>query len=226
MQELYQQVTVGPVLATPDPNLRPEHAISGELSAERAWRSGQLRLSLFGERIDDALISQTGQVAVGGALQAASFVQNVDRVRTRGVEVVASQDDVGLRGLQLSGWITYVDAKTVRDAAFPAAQGKDLPQLPRLRGAATATYRPNPRLALTLGARYSDRSFGAVDNSDTYANSFQGFGAFFVVDAHARYRFTPHLSGELGLDNLTDRSYFLYHPFPGRTAIASLKWDY
>ncbi len=227
VQELYQQVTVGPVLAVPDPNLRPEHALSAELSAERAWTGGEVRLSLFSERIDDALLSQTGQLPTGpGTFQAANFVQNVDRTGARGVELVASQDHVLVRGLQLSGWITYVDARTVRDDAYPQAVGKDVPQLPRLRGSVVATYRPLARLAMTLGARYSDRSFGTIDNTDTYANTYQGFGAFFVIDAHVRYQFTRHVSGELGVDNLNDRSYFLFHPFPQRTVVGSLKYVY
>ena len=227
VQELYQAVTAGTILTSPNPNLRPEHAVSTELSAERVWTGGRVRLSLFGERIDDALISQTGQLANGsGVLTPVSFVQNVDRVRTRGVELVAEKDDVGLRGLTLSGWITYVDAETVRDAAFPAAVGKDLPQLPRLRGAVVATYKPTPRLALTVAGRYSDRSYGTIDNSDPYANTYQGFGAFFVADVHARYQFTRHVSGEIGVDNLNDRSYFLFHPFPQRTVIGGLKFTY
>ena len=31
-----------------------------------------------------------------------------------------------------------------------------------------------------------------------------------------------HLTGTAGVDNLNDRSYFLFHPFPRRTAILSL----
>jgi hypothetical protein len=30
-------------------------------------------------------------------------------------------------------------------------------------------------------------------------------------------------SAELGVDNLTDSKYFLFHPFPGRTFLAGLK---
>ena len=78
-------------------------------------------------------------------------MQNVDRVRTRGVELVASQDDVLVKGLELSGWITYVDAQTARDRAFPAAVGKDLPQLPKLRASALATYRPHAQAGSHVG---------------------------------------------------------------------------
>jgi len=31
------------------------------------------------------------------------------------------------------------------------------------------------------------------------------------------------VSAEIGIDNLTDDKYFLFHPFPGRTYLASLK---
>ena len=221
--ELYQSVTVGTQLQTPNPNLRPEQALSSELSATHDWASGTLRLSVFDERIRDTLLSQTALLPSGAS---ASFVQNVDRTHATGVELVADQRDVGVSGLELSGWVTYVEAKTDRDAAFPAAVGKDLPQLPRLRGAVVASYSPTPKLDLSLAARYSDRSFASIDNSDPYANTYQGFDAYFVVDAHVRYKINGHLAAGLGVDNLGDRKYFLFHPFPQRTAIVDLKYSY
>ncbi len=224
VQELYQSVTVGTLLTVPNPDLKPEHVIASELSAERAWSTGRVRLSLFTEDVDDALISQTGQVSTGPATSApASFVQNVGHDRSRGVEAVASQT---LGRFDLSGWLTYVDTEITDDAAFPAAVGKAIPQVPALRGAVVATWRPDARTAATVAARYSDRSFGAIDNSDTYANTYQGFGAWFVVDLHLRRAMTEHLALEAGVNNLTDRTYFIFHPFPGRTYTAGLKWTY
>jgi iron complex outermembrane receptor protein len=49
------------------------------------------------------------------------------------------------------------------------------------------------------------------------------FDPFFVVDLHARYQFMNAVSAEVGVDNLTDFKYFEFHPFPGRTFVASLK---
>ncbi len=224
VQELYQQVTLGPVLASPDPHLRPEHAVSTELSAQRDWNNGRVRLSLFSEDLDDALISQAG--TIGNSTVPVNFVQNVDHVRNRGVEVVFSQNDVFFEGVQLSGWLTYVESAITRDRAFPKAVGKAVPQLPPLRAAVVATWKPDAKFAMTLAARYSERSFGTIDNSDGYTNTYQGFGAFFVVDAHLRYQFSRHVVGELGVDNLGDRSYFLFHPFPQRTVIGSVKLTY
>ena len=221
--ELYQSVTVGTQLQVPNPDLKPERALSSELSAERAWSSGSVRLSVFDERVRNTLLSQTALLPSGAS---PSFVQNIDRTHATGVELVASRRDLLIEGFELSGWVTYVDAKIDRDAAFAPAVGKDLPQLPHWRGAVVATYSPIEKLDLTLAARYSDRSFASIDNSDHYANTYQGFGGYFVADAHVRYRLTPQLTADLGVDNLGGRSYFLFHPFPQRTFIADLKYTY
>lgn len=221
--ELYQSVTVGTLLQTPNPNLKPERALSSELSAERTWSSGSVRMSVFDERITNTLLSQTALLPSGAS---ASFVQNVDRTHATGVEIVADQKDVLIHGLELSGWVTYVDARIDRDAAFAAAVGKNLPQLPHWRGSVVATYSPTPKIDFTAAARYSDRSFATIDNSDHYANTYQGFGGYFVADVHARYKVTPHLTAGIGVDNLNGRSYFLFHPFPQRTVVADLKYSF
>ena len=223
VQELYQSVTAGPILAVPNPNLKPEHAVSSELSGAYAWRSGRAQVSLFTEDVDDALISQTGPLATGpNTTTAATFVQNVGHDRSRGVELVAEQAAPGR--VDLSSWLTYVDSRITQDAAFPQAVGKQIPQLPRLRGAVVATWRPTGAITATLAARYSDRSFGAVDNSDTYADTYQGFGAYLVADAKVRWRVTPHIELDVGVNNLTDRSDFEFHPFPQRTWVAGVRW--
>ncbi len=222
VSELYQAVTTGAVLSVPNPNLKPERALSSEFSAEKTWTGGSLRVSLFDERIRNALISQTAPL--NGA--AVSFVQNIDRTRSTGVDLVGDQKDILIKGLELSGWITYLDAETVRDTALPAAEGKRLPQLARWRSALVATYAPTDRLAFTVAARYSDRMFATIDNTDHNANIYQGFGAFFVVDAHLRYRLNDRLAVGAGVDNLNDRKYFLFHPFPQRTVLVDLKYAY
>jgi len=220
--ELYQAVTTGPILSVPDPHLKPERARSAELSLEHRWTGGQARIALFDERVRDALLSQSG--SLNGAT--VNFVQNVDRTRATGVEVVADQKDALVPGLELSGWVTWLDTEIQKDAAFPAAVGKRLPQLPRWRGSVVASYAATPKLDLTLAARYADRAFGTIDNSDPYANTYQGFGAFFVVDARARYQVTERLAASVGVTNLGDRSYFLFHPFPQRTVVADLSYRY
>jgi iron complex outermembrane receptor protein len=223
VSELYQAVTAGPILAVPNPNLQPEQALSSELSAERTWSNASVRLSVFDERIHNTLISQTGTPP--GATTPATFVQNVDRTHATGVELVGDRRNAFVPGLELSGWVTFVDARIDRNV-LPTAVGKQLPQLPRLRGAVVAAYSPNERFTVSLAGRYSDRAFANIDNTDHDANTYQGFSAYFVMDAKVSYKLTPHLAATLGVDNLNDRKYFLFHPFPQRTVISSLKFTY
>lgn len=223
VSELYQAVTVGQELRTPNPDLDPEKALSTELSAERSWSRGRVRLSLFTEDIEDALISQTAAIAPG---QFVSFVQNVDRVRSRGVEAAAEARDILFKGLDLSGSVTWVDSETRKDAAFPAAVGKRTPQVARLRWTAVAAWRATDRLTLTTAARYSSRPYGTLDNSDTVGHAYQGFEGYFVVDARATWKIDRHWSAAIGVDNLNNRDYFVFHPFPQRSLLADLRYVY
>jgi iron complex outermembrane receptor protein len=222
--ELYQTITTGAVLTVPNPNLKPERAWSGELSAEQALGRGRVRASLFEEHVSDALISQSGPLGPGPTL--VNFVQNVDKVRSRGVELVGQAFDVAVRGLELSGSVTYVDSRIREDAAFPAAVGKRTPQVPKWRATAVATYHASAHSAFTLAGRYSDRVFATVDNSDTVTHTFQGFDGYFVMDARFRYQFDRRFGAAIGVDNLNNRKYFLFHPFPQRTVVAELKFNY
>jgi iron complex outermembrane receptor protein len=57
-----------------------------------------------------------------------------------------------------------------------------------------------------------------------YVGGVQGaLDPFFVMDAPIRYQVAKSVSADIGVDNLTDYKYFLFHPFPGRTFVASLK---
>ena len=94
---------------------------------------------------------------------------------------------------------------------------------PDWRASFVATYRPVSRVALSLGGRYSGALWTTLDNADVNPNVYQGFSAWFVADAHANYRFSEHLSASLGADNLLNRKYFLFHPFPQRTFSSSVK---
>ena len=221
--ELYQSITTGPTLTVPNPNLKPERADSFDLSAERTiGAGGHARLSLFQENLANDLLSQSAPLVTGSSTLY-SYVQNVDRVRTRGAEIVL--DGLTLvPGVEVGGSVTYVDGRIQRDAAFAAAVGKRLTSLPRLRGVAVLTWRPAPAWSATLAGRYAGREFGTIDNSDPYANTYQGFSAFFVADARVRWQATDHWSAALGVENLLDRRYFLFHPFPGRTVIMELKY--
>jgi iron complex outermembrane receptor protein len=222
VSELYQAITTGSTVTVPNPNLKPENATSAEVSLERALPKGRVRLSLFEENIRDALISQSA-LLVPGSTTLFTFVQNIERVRSRGIEVVATHNDVLIRGLEIGGSVTYVDSRIQEDAANPLAVGKRTPQIPDWRATLVATYRPNERFAGTIAARYSGRQFAQIDNLDIYEHTYQGFESFFVIDARLRYQLNKNWSAAVGVDNLNNRDYFLFHPFPQRTVFAELK---
>ena len=215
--ELYQVVTSGVIGAIPNPDLKPEHARSTELAIERTGAKGAIRLSLFNEVVTDALISQAG--TTGGVT--ASFVQNVDRTRARGIEFAFVRNDVIPR-FDLSGSVTYADATTRADAAFPAAVGKRIPTVPEWKANAVATWRPVDGVALTAAARWSSRMYGQIDNSDVVGNTYQGFYKFFVVDLRAQFQVAKNYTLGIGVDNVNNDRYFLFHPFPQRTFHADL----
>ena len=219
VSELYQVVTTGATLAVPNPNLKPERATSEELAIEHKG----VRFSLFNEVIDDALLSQLAPLNGGPVL--ATFVQNVARVRTRGIELAFDKPNV-LPRFDLSGSVTLVDPKIVADAALPAAIGKRPPQVPLRKATLVATYRPSEALSLTAAARYSSRSYGTIDNSDPVTHTYQGFENYLVADVRAVVKLSPHWSLAGGVDNLTNRKYFLFHPFTQRTFTGEINWKF
>ncbi|MEO5493053.1 MAG: TonB-dependent receptor [Sphingomonas sp.] len=216
--ELYQIVTT-PLPAVPNPNLRPERARSFELALERRDAKGSVRLSLFSEAIKDALISQSGPLNGGPAV--ATFVQNVDRTRARGIEFAFVRADL-LPRFDLSGSATYADATTRADAAFPAAVGKRIPTVPEWKATAVATWRPVDGIALTAAGRYASRMYGSLDNSDVVGNTYQGFYKYLVVDLRAQFSVAKNYMLGIGVDNVNNDKYFLFHPFPERTFHADL----
>jgi iron complex outermembrane receptor protein len=222
VSELYQAVSTGPSLTVPDPTLRPERARSEELAIERSSHNVHLRLSLFNEAIRDALISQSAPL-VTGSTTLFSYVQNIPRVRTRGIELAGEWHGL-LPGLDLSGSVTIVDPRTIDDPVFPAAEGKPLPQVPRRRATAVLTYHVGARTAFTLAGRYASRMFATIDNSDPVGHTFQGFERYFVLDARMTYRLNAHLELAAGVENLNNDRYYLFHPFPQRAFTAEVAW--
>ena len=208
---------MGTLLANPNPGLLPERARSLELALATQGAHGTFRLSLFNEVIDNALISQLNSATN------TTFVQNVDRTRARGVELAVDRRDV-LPGLDLSASLTYVDAITSKDTVFPAAVGKLLPSVPHWKGNMVLTWRATPRLSLTTAARFTSRNFANLANDDTVGQTYQGFYKYLVVDTRATFQLNDHLDFAVGVDNLNNNKYFLFHPFPQRNVTAQVNW--
>ena len=226
--ELYQLVSTGTTFTSPNPHLKPDNVLAAELKIERRFENGSARVSFFQDDVHDAIIAQFNPL-LPGSTQLFSFASNVDNVRARGIELVLVERDVFIRRLEISGSVTYLDARTLAlsgrasgTAAPGDAIGKKLPNIPDWRASVVATYRPNDRWVFTVAGRYSDKLWTTLDNTDVNANTHQGFAAWAVADLHVNYKITSHWKASLGVDNVLNRKYFLFHPFPQRTLIAEV----
>jgi iron complex outermembrane receptor protein len=232
--ELYQNITVAGVATFANPNLTPEQDLNGELNIERKWNDGRVRLTLFEERVNNAIISQTTNVTNStGGQTPTTTIGNVNAIRMQGVELSAQKDNVAIKGLQLFGSVTYVDSRILSDPTFVNASGqpenvvgKEVPNVPQWRSTFGVTYRPNDTWAYTVAARYTGKQYATLDNTDTTQHVYQAFDPFIVVDMKIHYNATKNFSFDFGIDNLFNEQYFLFHPFPGRTFVVAGKYTF
>ncbi len=198
--ELYQGSIASNVIVNNDPNLQPEKSWTSELSGERVLGTGSLRLTAFFEDTTDALYSQTNVTVTPNVTN----IQNVDEIRTRGLEVALQQPGVLGGRLDVSASVTYARSRIEQNDNFPASVGKWQPRVPDWRANALATYRLGEAWSLTAGGRYSGTQYNTLDNSDTNPYSFTGTSPFIVFDLRARYA-NERFSAAVGIDNVGRR---------------------
>ncbi|MEV8472770.1 TonB-dependent receptor [Ralstonia sp. UNC404CL21Col] len=222
--ELFQGTISGNTIVNNDPNLKPERANDFDFTVEQAVPYGVLRTSLFQSDVRDSIYTQTNITVTPNVTN----VQNVDRVRTRGIELAYSGQDVlqgaGVRGVDVEANVAFTQSKTLADAANPTYVDETWPRMPRVRANLFASWHATPDWTVGAGVRYSGRQYGTLDNTDVLPNVYGGTSSFFTVDLKASYRIDKHVTLALGVDNLTDRRYFVYHPYPSRTFYGQLKW--
>jgi iron complex outermembrane receptor protein len=234
--ELYQNITVGGVATFANPNLTPEQDFNGELNIERHWNDGRVRLTLFEERTNNAIISQTNLVTVGATQTPTTTVGNVAAIRMQGVELSADKNNVLVKGLQLFGSLTYVDSRILSDPTWAGTNpltglpdtvvGNRVPYVPDWRARFGLTYRPNENWTYTVAARYSGKQYSTLDNTDIIPHVYGAFDNYFVVDMKVHYNATKNLAFDFGIDNLLNEQYFLFHPFPGRTFVLAGRYTF
>lgn len=208
-------------LSNGDPNLKPEDSITTDLSLDWKFAKSSLRATLFHEATKDALYSQTNTTVTPNVTN----IQNVDRIRTLGLELAAQASDLLWPGFDLSGSVTFADSQITANAKFPASVGKWQPRVPRWRANLVASWRASEALTATLGLRYTGKQFNTLDNSDPNGARYQGTSDFLVIDARVRYRFDKQWSAAVGVDNLNNEVYWNFHPYPLRTVVGELRFD-
>jgi len=227
--EIFQVISLPNNVKQNDPNLKPEKVSSGELVAERALDRGVWRTSLFWENKTDALISQTDTTVT----PTISSIQNVDRVRTYGLETVLNLNDFLIKNLELNGSLTYTSSTIEADSRNPGLVGTDQPRIPAWRATVVATYRASDRLSYSLSYRYSGHQHNALFNTTTHQYNdvnpdvYGAVSQYRVVDAKLLFKWKPHWTLSAGINNLGNYKYYVNpNPYPQRTLFAGIKYDY
>ena len=211
VEELYsnEQSIHGETIA--DATLEPEIGVHHNLMIERAIPRGVLRANLFFERVRDTIWSQTDVVN-----NVRTFLP-VDRVRTRGVELIVEQQRVAGAPVDLRANLTWTDSRILENSADPATEGRVFPRMPRWRANLLAIWHAGDRLDTSLGLRYASDSYGNLDNSDTVDRVYGAQDEYLFVDLKAGYRIGSVGKVSVGVDNLFDTEAFVAHPWPQRT---------
>lgn len=228
VSEMFQLFNGPGSIRTNDPNLKPEQANSAEAVVQRSTEFGTLRGSLFYEDKRDALITQTDVTVTPNI----TSIQNVDKVRTYGVELAWQLADALVRDLDINGSVTYVDSTIVRNRRNPGLEGTDQPRIPDWRATLVGTWRASEALSLSLSYRYSGRQHNALFNTatgqynDVNPNVYGAVSHYSVFDGKVLYKFGRGLSASLGVNNMGNFKYYVNpNPYPQRTWYLSLKYD-
>lgn len=210
-----------------DANLRPEKSWTSELTAEKDLGNGLLRVTLFSEKVRDSLYSQTTFDPLANLN--VSRVQNVSRIETNGLEVAYNGNDIVKKGLDLSGSLTYADSRIKENSGFVTTPGDTLgkyqPRVPVWRSTALVSYRFNPALTASLGARYSGNQFSTLNNADVNGFAYTAASKYFTTDVRVRYQVSRQWSVAVGIDNLNNYQYWNFHPYPQRSYMAEMKFS-
>lgn len=217
--ELFQGTITGTSITNNDPNLKPEKILAGELAAERDLGNGNVRISLFQDEVTDYLTRQTNTTV----FPTVTNIQNVDKVRIRGVETSMQKRNAFMQGLDLTGSVTFADTEILENSKNPASVGKNMIRIPDWRATLAATWHASDRMDFTLAGRYSGRQYNELDNSDTNDGVYGGTSKFLVMDAKFSYRLDKNISMSVGVDNLNNEKYYAFHPYTQRTWMAQIK---
>ena len=210
-------------------NLSPEIVTSTELSFEKTQALSNYRVTIFGESVKDAILQQYGylypSVHAAGLYQ---YWQNIEKVHAYGIELAGNFKDIAKEGLDLYGQVTRVwsaiDESSSLGSLGQSVEGNPITYVSPWRATVMAAYRPDEKLSYSMAGRYQEAGASSLDNNDIKRDTYGGFQSFFVLDAKVRYQLDKKWSASIGIDNLQNKTYWIYHPFPQRTVIFNLKY--
>ncbi|MGH8500164.1 MAG: TonB-dependent receptor, partial [Methylococcales bacterium] len=129
VSELFQGSISGNVIVNSNPDLLAETSYSKELAVEGLLWGGNARISLFEDDIRNSLFSQTNFSVFPNV----SNIQNIGRIRNRGLELVGDWKNVGIEGLSVNSSVAFNQPRILDNPNFPASEDKHAPRIPKTR---------------------------------------------------------------------------------------------
>jgi len=221
VQELFdnQIHTYGTALS--DAGLDPEIGVHHNLSVQQGLGGGRIEANFFRDDVDNTIFTQFQFVKGKGIY---SFLP-IDTVITNGMEVVFDERRVLHSPVDVEANVTIADAKIARDSLQPSLVGHVFPRMPKVRLGVFGIYHVSPSWLASLGARYVSDSFSDLDNGDRVVGVFGAIDPYVFLDAKVSYSLPGSGRLSFGVDNLTDRKAFVFHPWPARTFFAEFSMD-
>jgi iron complex outermembrane receptor protein len=223
VEELFSQFSAFNAISVANPELQPEDGLHHNLMVERQIGGGVLRVNLFQESIKDVIEAQSENLP--GGLTVRTFIP-VDEIETRGVEFIANVDDFLLDRLDLRFNTVYTDSIIIKNIADRGIEGNFYPRMPKWRSNLLMTYHLNSNWDAGLNLQYASDSFGRNDNTDREDQVYGAQDGYTRVGLKSTYNFVNGLSLGLGVDNLTNESSYVAHPWPGRTYYMNVSYDF
>lgn len=189
-----------------NPALGPEKSINYEIGYRGTpWAGITAEAAIFYSDIDDKIQS------VANVLGNRSQMQNVGKVRSRGVEL-ALRGNIG-DALELGGSCTYVD---LDNRSAPATRLTDVPARKLI---AHAVWHPTELFDVVALAEH---------NSGRWASNTARLDGFTTLNLKLVFQPLASTSIEAGVENLADRDYALADGFPaaGRTWFANVNYRF
>ncbi len=212
-EELYhnEKKTNGTVIA--DDKLKPEKGIHQNMMLERQLVHGFMRINLFHEVIKNVIFNQS--IDVNGST-VTTFLP-IDEVTTKGIEYIVQRERLFDGNLDARFNLTWLDSKITKNDSNPSIVGNQMSRIPEWRANLFLTYHVNKDWDASGGVRYVSDSYSRLDNTDNASNVYGAVDGYLFVDLKTSYQISKTGKIAFGIDNVTDKSAFVAHPWPQRT---------
>ncbi len=192
LAELYRRFGTSSFVGLPNPELEQETSSSGEAGLRFEYQRVHSEINLFRINLDN----QIGSVVAGfGPFTLRN--ENVGEARSQGLEWITKARLTPNLALDVS--YTYTDTEILENLDDPEILGNRLEGAPEHTALFGLLWSPQ-QWKVNLRARFVDKQFQDLSNETRLPSHW-------VIDAGARYRFTPAFEAFVNIENLLDNTY-------------------